>query len=108
MATLHHEYSLDSAISYSFNAQPEAPAGLAKKPDFGWDAMFGSTEGCCSPSAPPRSRHCRLQPCCHLPLGRSDAVAAGRGWSTQPDGQGLSPTLSESGERQISFVFLWY
>ena len=55
MPTLLHEYSLDSAISYSFNAQPEAPAGLAKKPDFGWDAMFGSTEVCRSPSPPPRS-----------------------------------------------------
>ncbi len=39
--------------------------------------------------------------------GRSDAVAAGRGWSDpRPDRQGLSPTLSESGERQTSFVHL--
>ncbi len=44
-----------------------------------------------------------------LPKGRSDAVAAGWGWSNpRPDRHGLSPTLSESGERQISFVFLSY
>ncbi len=30
-------------------------AGLVKKPDFGWDTMFASTEVCCARSPLPRS-----------------------------------------------------
>ncbi len=41
------------------------------------------------------------------PWGGPRAVAAGWGWlDPRPDCQGLSPTLSESGERQTSFVHL--
>ena len=44
-----------------FLAQPsaaikrEGEAGVAKKPDFGWDTKFALTEVCCAPSPLPRS-----------------------------------------------------
>ena len=64
---------------------------------------------CLSPTLT-RRRLFHLQRCCHLPLGRSDAVAAGWGRRIHDATvvQGLSPTLSESGERQLSFISLSY
>ncbi len=53
-------------------------------------------------------RFFRSQRCYHLPLARSDAVAAGWGGRNHGPTAKASPTLSESGERQRSFVFLSY
>ncbi len=43
------------AAKLAFEAATNPTRGLAKKPDLGWDAMFGSTEVCCAPSPLPRS-----------------------------------------------------
>ncbi len=58
--------------------------GVVKKPDFGWDAMFASTEVCCAPSPLPRSGGGRTR---YTDIRFTLSLAYG---STSPRGRGGS------------------